>query len=228
MISLGLSLSEIFLVVGIDCRVLVNSSPSGSISLILACHAPSSFLGGLSQLIGFLIWSSDSHILLLRLMGMAPKNSTILLNTKDLVPSANPKIWSVSSNSPMLSFLKRYSGIMFTHDPRSTKVSKGFQSPNLQGRVNSLGLPSLQYFHRLDKDDVLSGREILAIEESIVGKNEQDKTGEQLSLRVPYCIARDGLILLGLEKYTPTSPSSVQWEEGVLSAKASRDFPLQY
>ncbi|GKE56209.1 hypothetical protein Tco_1495394 [Tanacetum coccineum] len=82
MISLGLSLSESFLVVGIDCMVLVNSSPFGSISLILACHAPSPFLGGLSQFIGFLIRSSNSHILLLRLMGMAPKNSTILLNTK--------------------------------------------------------------------------------------------------------------------------------------------------
>ncbi|GJU13698.1 hypothetical protein Tco_1136094 [Tanacetum coccineum] len=29
---------------------------------------------------------------------------------------------------------------MFMHDPRSAKVSKGFESPNLQGRVNSLGL----------------------------------------------------------------------------------------
>ncbi|GJV67710.1 hypothetical protein Tco_1483219 [Tanacetum coccineum] len=28
---------------------------------------------------------------------------------------------------------------MFTHDPRSAKVSKGFESPNLQGRVNSPG-----------------------------------------------------------------------------------------
>nr|GEU99991.1 hypothetical protein [Tanacetum cinerariifolium] len=44
MISLGLSFSESFLVAGIDCRVLVNSSPSGSINLILACHAPSPFL----------------------------------------------------------------------------------------------------------------------------------------------------------------------------------------
>ncbi|GJZ59716.1 hypothetical protein Tco_0615532 [Tanacetum coccineum] len=26
---------------------------------------------------------------------------------------------------------------MFTHDPRSAKVSKGFESPNLQGSVNS-------------------------------------------------------------------------------------------
>ncbi|GJY89040.1 hypothetical protein Tco_0503668 [Tanacetum coccineum] len=33
----------------------------------------------------------------------------------------------------------RYNGIMFTYDPKSTKVSKGFESPNLQGRVNSLG-----------------------------------------------------------------------------------------
>ncbi|GJX26557.1 retrotransposon protein, putative, ty1-copia subclass [Tanacetum coccineum] len=49
MISLGLSLSKSFLEVEIDWRVLVNSSPSGSISLILACHAPSSFLGGLSR-----------------------------------------------------------------------------------------------------------------------------------------------------------------------------------
>ncbi|GKE06460.1 hypothetical protein Tco_1398478, partial [Tanacetum coccineum] len=57
----------------------------------------------------------------------------------NLVPSANLKMWSVSSNSPMLSFLKRYSGIMFTHDPKSVKVSKGFESPNLQGRVNSPG-----------------------------------------------------------------------------------------
>ncbi|GJT51241.1 hypothetical protein Tco_0977398 [Tanacetum coccineum] len=28
---------------------------------------------------------------------------------------------------------------MFTHDPRSAKVSKGFESTNLQGRVNSPG-----------------------------------------------------------------------------------------
>ncbi|GJS76881.1 hypothetical protein Tco_0726762 [Tanacetum coccineum] len=28
---------------------------------------------------------------------------------------------------------------MFTHDPRSAKASKGFESPTLQGRVNSLG-----------------------------------------------------------------------------------------
>ncbi|GKG51854.1 hypothetical protein Tco_0544492, partial [Tanacetum coccineum] len=32
-----------------------------------------------------------------------------------------------------------YSGIMFTHDPKSAKVSKGFESPNLQGRVNIPG-----------------------------------------------------------------------------------------
>ncbi|GJX14981.1 hypothetical protein Tco_0206739 [Tanacetum coccineum] len=32
-----------------------------------------------------------------------------------------------------------YNGIMFTHDPKSAKVSKGFESPNLQGRVNSPG-----------------------------------------------------------------------------------------
>nr|GEV00253.1 putative reverse transcriptase domain, ribonuclease H-like domain, aspartic peptidase domain protein [Tanacetum cinerariifolium] len=30
-------------------------------------------------------------------------------------------------------------GIMFTHDPKLAKVSKGFESPNLQGRVNSPG-----------------------------------------------------------------------------------------
>ncbi|GKC89422.1 hypothetical protein Tco_1150071 [Tanacetum coccineum] len=29
---------------------------------------------------------------------------------------------------------------MFMHDPRSAKVSKGFESPNLQGRVKSPGL----------------------------------------------------------------------------------------
>nr|GEY69525.1 hypothetical protein [Tanacetum cinerariifolium] len=28
---------------------------------------------------------------------------------------------------------------MFTHDPRSAKASKGFESPSLQGRVNSPG-----------------------------------------------------------------------------------------
>ncbi|GJV30629.1 hypothetical protein Tco_1387077, partial [Tanacetum coccineum] len=65
MISLGLSFSESFLDVGTDWRVLVNSSPSGSISLILACYAPSLFLGGLSQLIGFSIESYDSHMFLL-------------------------------------------------------------------------------------------------------------------------------------------------------------------
>ncbi|GJW67301.1 hypothetical protein Tco_0121725 [Tanacetum coccineum] len=31
---------------------------------------------------------------------------------------------------------------MFTHDPRSAKVSKGFESPNLQGKVNSPGSSS--------------------------------------------------------------------------------------
>ncbi|GJV08209.1 hypothetical protein Tco_1345865 [Tanacetum coccineum] len=30
---------------------------------------------------------------------------------------------------------------MFTHDPKSASVSKGFESPNLQGRVNSLRSP---------------------------------------------------------------------------------------
>nr|GEV17590.1 hypothetical protein [Tanacetum cinerariifolium] len=50
---------ESFLVVGIDYKVLVNSSSSGSISLILACHAPSSFLGDLSQL-HRLCWSKMS------------------------------------------------------------------------------------------------------------------------------------------------------------------------
>nr|GEZ35878.1 hypothetical protein [Tanacetum cinerariifolium] len=50
MISLGLYFLESFLVVRIDWRVLVNSSPSRSIILILACHAPSPFLGCLSIL----------------------------------------------------------------------------------------------------------------------------------------------------------------------------------
>ncbi|GKF49438.1 hypothetical protein Tco_0142689, partial [Tanacetum coccineum] len=48
-------------------------------------------------------------------------------------------MWSVSSNSLMLGFLKRYSGIMFTHDLKLANMSKGFESPNLQGRVNSPG-----------------------------------------------------------------------------------------
>nr|GEV41427.1 putative reverse transcriptase domain-containing protein [Tanacetum cinerariifolium] len=74
-------LEESFLVVEIDCRVL-NSSQSGPINRILAYYAPSSFLGGLSQLIGFSIKLSNSHMLFLRLMGIAPRNSTILLNTK--------------------------------------------------------------------------------------------------------------------------------------------------
>ncbi|GJW10979.1 hypothetical protein Tco_1576806 [Tanacetum coccineum] len=30
-----------------------------------------------------------------------------------------------------------YNRIMFAHDPKLAKVSKGFESPNLQGRVNS-------------------------------------------------------------------------------------------
>nr|GEV21672.1 hypothetical protein [Tanacetum cinerariifolium] len=50
MISLELSLSKSFLVVGINCRVLVNSSSSKSIILILACHAPSPSLGVPSSL----------------------------------------------------------------------------------------------------------------------------------------------------------------------------------
>ncbi|GKB24292.1 hypothetical protein Tco_0863693 [Tanacetum coccineum] len=32
---------------------------------------------------------------------------------------------------------------MFMHDPRSAKVSKGFESPNLQGSGNSLGSPPI-------------------------------------------------------------------------------------
>nr|GEU80410.1 hypothetical protein [Tanacetum cinerariifolium] len=51
----------------------------------------------------------------------------------------NPKIWLVSANNLMLSFLKTYNGIMFTHDPKSAKVSKGYESLNLKGRVNSPG-----------------------------------------------------------------------------------------
>nr|GEU61338.1 hypothetical protein [Tanacetum cinerariifolium] len=49
MISLGSSFSESYLEVGTDWRVVMNSSPSMSNSIILACHAPSLFLGGLSQ-----------------------------------------------------------------------------------------------------------------------------------------------------------------------------------
>ncbi|GJX44209.1 hypothetical protein Tco_0260885 [Tanacetum coccineum] len=58
MISLGISISKSFLVVGIDCKVLVNSSPSGSIIIILACHAPSPFshrlgaMGSMSSFVG--------------------------------------------------------------------------------------------------------------------------------------------------------------------------------
>ncbi|GKA61104.1 uncharacterized mitochondrial protein-like protein [Tanacetum coccineum] len=161
MISLGLSLSKSFLEVGTDWRVLVNSSSSGSISLILACYAPFPFLGGLSQLIGFYIKPSDSHMFLLRFMGLAPKNSTILLNTstslKGLI-SASLAIFhsSVSSNSPMLSFLKRYNGIMFTQDPKSAKVSKGLESPSLQELhytlEHELGLREPEWFLSLEHD----------------------------------------------------------------------------
>ncbi|GJZ32995.1 hypothetical protein Tco_0578431 [Tanacetum coccineum] len=178
MISLGLSLSESFLVVGIDCRVLVNSSPSGSISLILACHAPSPFLGGLFLFIGLLIKSFDSHMLLLRFMGVcaptpselgrglydslfpsvvqygassSPKSTLFTPNT-DLVilsPTAILAILqfitalAVARNPlPTSKGVSRYSGIMFKYDPKSAKVLKGFESPNLQGRVNSPRLES--------------------------------------------------------------------------------------
>ncbi|GKA76524.1 hypothetical protein Tco_0782985, partial [Tanacetum coccineum] len=44
-------------------------------------------------------------------------------------------MWTATS----LTIPMGYNDIMFTHDPKSAKVSKGFESPNLQGRVNSLG-----------------------------------------------------------------------------------------
>ncbi|GJU97474.1 hypothetical protein Tco_1326745 [Tanacetum coccineum] len=71
-----------------------------------------------------------------------------------------------------------YNGIMFTHDPKSAKVSKGFESPNLQGRLNSPGssilvdtspwknvdpfLPSSKFFTYLSNIALLEiGRDML-------------------------------------------------------------------
>ncbi|GKD44182.1 hypothetical protein Tco_1268827 [Tanacetum coccineum] len=126
MISLGLSFSESFLDVGTDWRVLVNSSPSGSISLILACYAPSLFLGGLSQLIGFSIKSYDSHMFLLRFMGIAPKNSTILLNTgtslKGLISASLAISHSsvIPSYTAILAFLQSITALAVAKNPLPT------------------------------------------------------------------------------------------------------------
>nr|GEX93616.1 hypothetical protein [Tanacetum cinerariifolium] len=201
MISLGF-FWESFLVVGIDCNVLVNSSPSGSIILILACHALSQSLGGLSQLIRFSINSFDSHMFPLRFIGKAPRNSTIRLNTRtslkglisaSLAISHSPVSFTphtdleILSHTAIFAFLQSitalavarnplptskgvsgsffmsstyktfksfshpmwtsisvtilawYNGMMFTQDPKSAKVSKGLESPNMHGRVKSPG-----------------------------------------------------------------------------------------
>ncbi|GKD04570.1 hypothetical protein Tco_1179544, partial [Tanacetum coccineum] len=50
----------------------------------------------------------------------------------DLVPSTNPRTFSVFYNTPIFSILKKYNGIKFTQDPKSAKVSKGLESPSLQ------------------------------------------------------------------------------------------------
>ncbi|GJZ41167.1 dihydrolipoyllysine-residue acetyltransferase component 4 of pyruvate dehydrogenase complex, chloroplastic-like protein [Tanacetum coccineum] len=61
----------------------------------------------------------------------------------DLVPSANPRTFLVSSNNQILNFLKRYNGIKFTHDPKSAKVSKGSKSHSLQAFTELKGLEEL-------------------------------------------------------------------------------------
>ncbi|GKB91754.1 hypothetical protein Tco_0964026, partial [Tanacetum coccineum] len=53
--------------------------------------------------------------------------------TRSLLKYVARRTSSVSSNNPVLSFLKRFNGIKFIHDPKSPKVSKGLESPSLQG-----------------------------------------------------------------------------------------------
>ncbi|GJY66988.1 hypothetical protein Tco_0469226 [Tanacetum coccineum] len=61
------------------------------------------------------------------------KEEAIEINkTRPLVPSANPRIFSVTFNIPTFSVLKRYNGIKFTQDPKSAKASKGLESLSLQ------------------------------------------------------------------------------------------------
>nr|GEW79757.1 hypothetical protein [Tanacetum cinerariifolium] len=58
---------------------------------------------------------------------------------KELSNETSSKILLCGDGSCWKTFKQRYNGIMFTHDLKSAKVSKGFESPNLQGRVHSLG-----------------------------------------------------------------------------------------
>ncbi|GJZ47917.1 hypothetical protein Tco_0601749 [Tanacetum coccineum] len=53
--------------------------------------------------------------------------------TRSLLKYVARRTSSVSSNNPILSFLKRFNGIKFIHKPKSPKVSKGLESPSLQG-----------------------------------------------------------------------------------------------
>nr|GEU52520.1 reverse transcriptase domain-containing protein [Tanacetum cinerariifolium] len=93
----------------------------------------------------------------------------------DLVPSASPKTWLVSSNSLMLSLLKRYNEIMFTQDPKSVIVSKGSEFPSLQALSSPHTYPTLHY--RLERELGLQEpwRGEMSNGDLLLGENEQTK-----------------------------------------------------
>ncbi|GJR36010.1 hypothetical protein Tco_1211694 [Tanacetum coccineum] len=65
---------------------------------------------------------------------------TALAVARNPLPTSRGVSGSFSCRSDV-KFFEEVSGIMFTHDPRSARASKGSESPNLQGRVNSPGSP---------------------------------------------------------------------------------------
>ncbi|GJT90501.1 hypothetical protein Tco_1079346 [Tanacetum coccineum] len=68
---------------------------------------------------------SHSHTAILAFLqsitALAVAENPLPTNKGKEVPSANPMTSLVSSNNPILSFLKRFVGIKFTHDPKSAK-----------------------------------------------------------------------------------------------------------
>nr|GEX42174.1 MAK10-like protein [Tanacetum cinerariifolium] len=56
-------------------------------------------------------------------MALAVAKNPLPTSNGHVVPSANPRTSSVSSNSPILSSLKSFNGSKLTHDPKSAKLT---------------------------------------------------------------------------------------------------------
>ncbi|GJX03430.1 hypothetical protein Tco_0189346 [Tanacetum coccineum] len=99
----------------------------------------------------------------------------------------------------MLSFLKRYNGINVTHDPKSAKVSKGFESPNLQGKVNSPGSSILVDTSPWTNDNPFLPSSKLSMYLSIL----RYRLERGIGLREPVGVTK--IVLLGLKSVPLTS-----------------------